>query len=121
MTFRRLLSLAVLTALPLGAHAQGTATTAQDVDALQKKYQEERAYRGSKDPVRGLAWSRDGRWIASSAGNEIHVWNPEDGKLKTSLKGHEKPVSTVAFAPDGQTLASGSDDFSVRLWNVEQG
>jgi WD40 repeat protein len=80
-----------------------------------------RTYRGSKDPVRALAWSRDGRWIASSAGNEIHLWNPEDGKLKTSLKGHEKPVSTVAFSPDGQTLASGSDDTSVRLWNVEQG
>ena len=82
---------------------------------------EVRTYRGSKDPVRALAWSRDGRWIASTAGNEIHIWDPEDGKLKTSLKGHEKPVSTVAFSPDGTTVASGSDDFSVRLWNVEQG
>lgn len=80
-----------------------------------------KTYRGSKDAVRGLAWSRDGRWIASSAGNEIHIWNPDDGKLKTSLKGHEKPVSAVAFSPDATTVASGSDDFSVRLWNVEQG
>ena len=80
-----------------------------------------KTYRGSKDPVRGLAWSRDGRWIASTAGNEIHIWTPEDGKLKTSLKGHEKAVSTVAFSPDGTSIASGSDDFSVRLWNIEQG
>src|SRR5947209_12875811 len=43
MTFRRLLSLAVLTALPLGVRAQGMAPTAQEVDALQKKYREERA------------------------------------------------------------------------------
>src|SRR3954471_16504862 len=80
-----------------------------------------RTYRGSKDPVKALAWSRDGRWIASSAGKEIHVWSPEDGKLKTALKGHENLVSAVAFSPDAQTLVSGSDDKSVRLWEREKG
>ena len=90
-----------------------------------------RTYRGSKDPVRAIAWSKDGRWIASTAGNEIHIWDPETGKLKTSLKGqaegggpkagHEKPVSALAFHPDGNTLASGGDDFSVRLWDIEKG
>jgi WD40 repeat protein len=80
-----------------------------------------RTYRGSKDPVKALAWSRDGRLIASTAGNEIHIWEPETGKLKTALKGHEKAVSALAFHPDGQTLASGSDDTTVRLWDVEKG
>jgi len=80
-----------------------------------------RSYRGSKDPVRALAWSKDGKYIASTAGNEIHIWNPEDGKLKTALKGHEKPVGALAFHPDGNILASGADDPSVRLWDVEKG
>ncbi|HEX3148140.1 MAG TPA: WD40 repeat domain-containing protein [Gemmataceae bacterium] len=80
-----------------------------------------RTYRGSKDPVRAIAWSRDGKWVASTAGNEIHIWDPESGKLKTALKGHDKPASAIAFAPDGQTLASGSDDTSVRLWDLAKG
>jgi WD40 repeat protein len=30
-------------------------------------------------------------------------------------------INSVAFSPDGQMLASGSDDFSIRLWNVSDG
>jgi WD40 repeat protein len=80
-----------------------------------------RSYRGSKDPVRSVAWSKDGSKIASTAGNEIHIWDPFTGKLKTALKGHEKAVGALAIHPDGETLASGGDDFSVRLWDVNEG
>ena len=37
------------------------------------------------------------------------------------LEGHTGPVASVAFSPDGQLLASGSWDFSVRLWRVADG
>ena len=35
--------------------------------------------------------------------------------------GHTGPITQLAFAPDGQTLASGSMDGSVILWNVSNG
>lgn len=80
-----------------------------------------RTYRASKEDVRALAWSSDGKMIASSVANDIHVWDPETGNLIKTLKGHQKAVSCVAFSPDNKSLVSGSDDFGVRLWDIEKG
>src|SRR5262249_27358055 len=37
------------------------------------------------------------------------------------LTGHGGGVFSVAFSPDGKTLASGSDDHAIRLWDVATG
>jgi WD40 repeat protein len=37
------------------------------------------------------------------------------------LEGHQKSVKSVSFSPDGQTLATGSDDKTIKLWNVATG
>ncbi|MFN7384702.1 MAG: protein kinase domain-containing protein [Dolichospermum sp.] len=41
--------------------------------------------------------------------------------LEKTLKGHFNWVRSVAYSPDGQTLASGSDDNTIKLWNVNTG
>ncbi|KIK70124.1 hypothetical protein GYMLUDRAFT_187734 [Collybiopsis luxurians FD-317 M1] len=50
---------------------------------------------------------------------EIFVWSVQTGKLLDVLTGHEAPVSTLEFCPEGTNqLASGSWDRTVRVWNV---
>ncbi|MBW4575480.1 MAG: protein kinase [Aphanothece sp. CMT-3BRIN-NPC111] len=41
--------------------------------------------------------------------------------LKTTLTGHSNLVSSVAISPDGQTLASGSWDHTIKIWNLSTG
>src|ERR1700676_1143729 len=45
----------------------------------------------------------------------------QEPKLRDTLKGHTDIVSSVAFSPDGKTLASGSRDNTIKLWDVQQG
>lgn len=49
---------------------------------------------------------------------EIFFWSVQTGKILDILTGHEGPVSSLAFSPVGNELASGSWDKSVRVWNA---
>jgi tetratricopeptide (TPR) repeat protein len=40
---------------------------------------------------------------------------------KYSLTGHNKPVNSVSFSPDGKLFASGSNDKTIKLWDVDIG
>jgi WD40 repeat protein len=74
--------------------------------------------------VWSVAWSPiDGATIvAAGRCGQIYLWdisNEENTiRAKVIIKGHEDAVSTIAYSPDGQYLASGSHDKTVKLWNV---
>ena len=42
------------------------------------------------------------------------------GKVEAELEGHMGPVNSVVFSQDGSRVVSGSDDKTVRIWNVSQ-
>jgi beta propeller repeat protein len=68
--------------------------------------------------VRSVAWSPDGRTLASG-GHEIILWDAESGERIRTLEDHAGQVSSVAFSPDGRTLASGGNE--VILWEAATG
>ena len=73
--------------------------------------------------TRGVWFSPDGRTLASvgaEAGTTIHLWDVITGQHQV-LTGHTGWVNSVSFSPDGLTLASGSADTTIRLWDVVAG
>jgi WD40 repeat protein len=51
----------------------------------------------------------------------VKVWDVASGKEIHHFQGHTHYVFSVAFSPDGERLASGSWDQTVRLWDVKTG
>jgi len=70
--------------------------------------------------IYGMAWSPDGRFLASASEDKtIRIWNVEDGAMTRQLEGHEGFVECVSWSPEGNALASGSQDNTVRLWEIK--
>ena len=73
--------------------------------------------------VNSLAFSADGKWLASGSDDTtVKLWDMAgEGASVRTLTGHSKPVNAVAFIPGGMRLASGGEDGSVLLWDVATG
>ena len=56
-----------------------------------------------QDPPVGVAWSRDGRWIATNSEAGLGIWQPRTAALVELLS--DVPWGPIAFSPDGSTVA----------------
>lgn len=77
------------------------------------------AFRGHVGTVNALAYSFDGKRVASGGDDKtIRIWDAADGKLLTLFRPEGGEITAVAFSPDGKYLLAGGTDRNVRLWDI---
>ncbi|HYT91867.1 MAG TPA: hypothetical protein VEL76_24350 [Gemmataceae bacterium] len=67
------------------------------------------------------ATSPDQRLVALADDKAINILDSATQKMLIRMQGHTAKVTTLAFAPDGKLLASGSLDKTVGLWDLPTG
>src|SRR6266480_298175 len=72
------------------------------------------------DAITAVAISRNGQyWAAASKRGEVRVWEEAGQTLHLVWQAHTDIVTSLAFSPDERTLATGSWDGALKLWDVE--
>jgi WD40 repeat protein len=66
-------------------------------------------------------WAMEGKWIALVSSDNVSIWDSERPERLQILKRDPYAPSVAVFSPDGQLVATDSDDRTVNLWNVADG
>ena len=71
--------------------------------------------------ARAVALSKDGMLLAfGGQDRQLNIFDATTGKGKAKLSGHRAPITSIAFSPDSKHVATGSQDYSVRIWAIDQ-
>ena len=76
-------------------------------------------YKGHNGAVYTVAWSSDGKRIASGSAKPdktVQVWNATTGGQVQSYRQHHDDVWGVSWSPNEQYIASGSFNSTVQVW-----
>jgi WD40 repeat protein len=74
-------------------------------------------YHGHARAVSSVAWSPDGKRIASGGDDSIvRIWDAATGHADLVYRGHTAPLLKVAWSPDGKEIASSDQGGIVQVW-----
>jgi WD40 repeat protein/transcriptional regulator with XRE-family HTH domain len=102
----------------------GTQVATASADGVVRTWQATKAWQdvglNHGDSVIAVAFSGDGRYLASSAGTTAYIWDAHTGAQLQRLE-HPALAWALHFSPDGRYLASSSFDGYARIWDVATG
>jgi WD40 repeat protein len=80
-----------------------------------------RSWRSRLGTASALAFSPDGRNLASAVDGFIYVWDPATGRRAEPFERHAGGISAVAFTPGGKRVATAASDDAVMVWDAATG
>ena len=77
----------------------------------------------SQEKISSVAISPSGEWLAFGARKlgQLLVWEWQSESYILKQQGHYFDMNTLAYAPDGQTIATGGDDGKLKVWSTHSG
>jgi len=76
---------------------------------------------GKKGRYGSVIFSGDGKYLISSLYKDCLIWNAHTGKLVIKISGHLKNINSVQVSPTANSILTGSDDHTAKIWEIPSG